>query len=111
MTENNYVIAEGSEGDLYFFLEAKSQHPSCPRIIYDGNDHAILIRNPEQKIILDYINPEVRDKLRKAQEVIVVETILDNIKESYFAGMTIVENIPVDWTKIGLKKWEDVALQ
>ena len=68
ITEKNFLIAEGAEGDIYFFVEAKHQHPSAPKIIYDGRDHAVFIRNPEQKIILDYINPEVRDKLRKAKE-------------------------------------------
>lgn len=71
----------------------------------------VFIRNPEQKIILDYINPEVRDKLRKAKEVVMVETLLDNIKESYYVNMNIVDNIPIDWSKIGLKSWEEASLK
>ena len=51
ITEKNFLIAEGAEGDIYFFVEAKHQHPSAPKIIYDGRDHAVFIRNPEQKII------------------------------------------------------------
>ncbi len=111
ITEKNFLIAEGAEGDIYFFVEAKHQHPSAPKIIYDGRDHAVFIRNPEQKIILDYINPEVRDKLRKAKEVVMVETLLDNIKESYYVNMNIVDNIPIDWSKIGLKSWEVASLK
>lgn len=61
------------------------------------------MRNNEQKIILDYIHPDVRDKLRKARQVVIVETILENIKDSYVADMQMVEDIPVDWGKIGLK--------
>lgn len=57
ITEKNFLIAEGAEGDS-IFCRAKHQHPSAPKIIYDGRDHAVFIRNPEQKIILDYINPE-----------------------------------------------------
>lgn len=109
-TENNFIIAEGSGGELYFFLEAKSLRPSSPKIIYDGRDHAIFIRSPEEKIILDYINPDVRDKLRKSREIVMVETLLDNIKESYYVGMQMVDNIPVNWSKIGLKSWEELAL-
>ena len=59
---------------------------------------------------MDYINPEVRDKLRKSKEVIIVETILENIKECYIADMQMVDNIPLDWSKIGLSTWEKVAL-
>lgn len=111
MTENKFVIAEGDEGDLYIFLQAKKEHPDEPRVIYDGYDHAIFMRRPEERIILDYIHPEVRDQLRKARRVVMVETILENIKESYYADMQVVDKIPVDWSKIGLKTWEEIVLK
>ena len=60
--------------------------------------------------ILDYINPEIRNELRKSQRIIMVETILENIKESYYVDMQIVDKIPVDWSQIGLKTWDEVAL-
>ncbi len=110
-TEKSFMIAEGEGGELYFYLKAKHDNPTAPRIIYDGKEHAIFLRNAEQKIILDYINPEVRDKLRKSREVIIVETILENIKDCYIADMQMVDNIPVDWSKIGLSTWEEVSLQ
>ena len=109
-TENDFVIAEGAEGELYIYISAKAATPSNPQIIYDGCDHAIFMRTPEERIILDYINPQVRDKLRKAPAVVVVETILENIKDCYIANMKMVDKIPVDWGKIGLKSWEEVAL-
>ena len=110
-TENKFVIAAGDEGDLYIFLQAKKEHPDEPRVIYDGYDHAIFMRRPEERIILDYIHPEVRDQLRKARRVVMVETILENIKESYYADMQVVDKIPVDWSKIGLKTWEEIVLK
>lgn len=109
-TEDNFLIAEGSRGELYFLLRPKKDEPCRPYIVYDGFDHAVFVRNSEQKIILDYINPEVRDKLRKSREVFVIESIQDNIKEVYPARMQMVEKIPVDWNKIGLKTWEEAAL-
>ena len=111
VTEDNFMIAEGSEGELYVYLSAKKAQPETPRIVYDGHDHAIFLRSPKQKIILDYINPEVRDKLRKAPEVIVVETILENIKDCYVAKMNMVDRIPVDWSQLGLSNWEDAVLK
>ncbi len=110
-TENDFVIAEGAEGELYIYISAKAAVPSDPKIIYDGRDHAIFMRTPKEKIILDYINPQVRDKLRKAPAVVVVETILENIKDCYIVNMCMVDKIPVDWDKIGLHSWEDVALR
>ncbi len=110
-TENNFVIAEGEAGDLYFFISAKNAHPQSPRIVYDGKEHAVFWRSSAQHIILDYINPEIREKLRKSHEVIVVETLCDNIKESYYVPMQIVDDIPVDWSKMGLSSWEEQALK
>jgi len=109
-TEKKFVVASDENNDLYIFIEAKKNHPDNPRIIYDGYDHAVFLRTPEEKIILDYINPEVRNELRKSQRIIMVETILENIKESYYVDMQIVDKIPVDWTKIGLKTWDEIAL-
>lgn len=108
---NKFVVAEGEEGEIYIFIDAQKDVPEKPRVIYDGKDHAIFIRSPEEKIILDYIHPEVRDKLRKSVGVIMVETILENIKDSYVAEMQIVDNLPVDWKKIGLKTWEEALLK
>lgn len=108
-TEKQYFVAENTSGDLYIYIEAKKDTPIHPKIIYDGFDHALFVRNDNQKIILDYINPDVRDKLRKAIQVIVVETVLENIKDAYVADMNIVDKIPVDWKQIGLKTWEEVA--
>ena len=109
-TEKKFVIAEGEEGDIYVFLQAKKEHPDEPRIIYDGLDHAVFLRRPDERIILDYIHPEVREQLRHVRRVVMVETILENIKESYYADMQMVEKIPVDWSKIGLKTWEEISL-
>lgn len=108
-TEKQYFVAENTVGELYVYIGAKKDLPNHPQIIYDGYDHALFLRNDEQKIILDYINPEVRDKLRKAQAVIVVETVMENIKDAYIADINIVDKIPVDWSQIGLKTWEEAA--
>lgn len=111
VTENGFCIAEGEEGELYIFLKAKKDDPQSPKIIYDGRDHAIFMRNEDQKIILDYIHPDIRDKLRKAEKVVIVETLLENIKDSYIVDLQMVSNIPVDWSQMGLKSWEEAALQ
>ena len=108
-TEKKFVVAEGDDGDLYIFISAKPKEPYMPQIIYDGKDHAIFLRNDEQKVILDYIHPDVRKKLTQVKEVVIVETLLDNIKDSYFADMKIVDEIPLDWKLIGLKNWHEVT--
>lgn len=109
--EGKYIVAENEDGELYIYINAKNEKPNAPYLIYDGGDHAILARNTNQNIILDYINPDVRDKLRKATTVIVVETLLENIKDAYFADMNIVPKIPLDLKSLGLKTWEEVYLK
>lgn len=110
-TEKKFMIAEGEEGEIYFFIEAKKDQPETPKIIYDGKDHALFKRNLEQNIILDYIHPSIREQLRKVNEVVIVEMILENVKDSYIVRLQHVDNIPLDWNKIGLKTWEDAALE
>lgn len=109
--EGSYIIAEGDDGNLYILISAKKDAPEAPSIIYDGGDHALFIRNGEQKIVLDYINPDVREKLRHTEEVVVVETADDQIKDSYAATVQFMEKLPVDWTVIGLTTWEKAALK
>ena len=108
---HKFFVAEGEEGEIYIFLDASKDKPENPRIVYDGKDHAVFFRTPDDKVVLDYIHPEVRDKLRHASDVVIVETILENIKDCYIANMKMVDKIPVDWGKIGLKSWEEVALK
>lgn len=110
-TEGNYIVAESEEGELYIYISAKKGKPEHPHILYDGRDHAVLERNDQQAVVLDYINPDVRDKLRKSKEVIVVETLLDNIKDAYIADMNMVTNMPKDLEKLGLKTWEELSLK
>lgn len=110
-TEKKFMIAEGEEGEMYFFIEAKKNQPQSPRIIYDGKDHALFKRNEDQNIILDYIHPSVREQLRKVNEVVIVEMVLENIKESYIVRLQHVDNIPLDWSKAGLKNWEEAAIE
>lgn len=105
-TEKKFVVAEGDSGELYIFMGAKQDKPSTPQIIYDGGDHAVFVRNCDQKIILDYIHPDIRQKLKEAKEVVIVETLLDNIRDSYFVRMKMVDKIPVDWGLIGLTTWD-----
>mgnify|MGYP006916038488 CR=1 FL=1 len=109
-TEDNYIVAENEEGELYIYISAKSSSPINPHIIYDGRDHALLVKNPALTVILDYINPDVRDKMRKTKQLVIVETIMENIKDAYFADMQIVDKLPLNIKDAGLRTWEEVAL-
>ncbi|MDR1694225.1 MAG: hypothetical protein LBR70_03415 [Lactobacillaceae bacterium] len=95
---NNFMIAEGSKGQLYVFMEAKGENLEAPHIVYDGKEHAILFMNESSGVILDYINPEVRKKLANSREVVVVETILEDVKKTYYASMKFVKELDFDFS-------------
>ncbi|MDR1581236.1 MAG: hypothetical protein LBS35_12845, partial [Synergistaceae bacterium] len=44
-----------------------------PTIIYDGGPHAILYRNKEQTVLLDYLDEQAREPLTKIKQVLVAE--------------------------------------
>lgn len=107
--EGAYLIAEGSGGELYFFIDAKRETPMTPKIVYDGSEHALFYRNDEQKIIFDFINPDIRARLQKTYSVMVVESILENITESYRVDLEHVAKLPVDLSQYELKTWEETS--
>ena len=67
-----------------------------PEIVYDGKEHAILYRNAEESLLLDYIPESQRNDLTKLSEILVVEYDVNKkeIANEYMAKMTIVKNIP-----------------
>ena len=87
----------------------KRTTPRFRKLFMTGGIMPFSCAMPGRKLSLT-IHPEIRDKLRKAFQVMVVETILDNIKETYPVEMEIVDNIPLDWNKAGLGTWEEVFL-
>jgi hypothetical protein len=50
-----------------------SEPPQDAQVIYDGGEHAILYRRPDEAIILDYIPEAWRDKVLASDIIIVTE--------------------------------------
>lgn len=97
---NNFMIAEGPRGELYVFMEAKDKDLESPHIIYDGKDHAVLFMNEADGVILDDIHPDIRKKLANSREVRIVETILEDVRHTYFADLKLVKQLDFDFTKL-----------
>lgn len=99
LQEKSYVIAEDPDGRLYFYIATKEEEPQKypdPKIVYDGKDHAILQRKPAQDIVLDFINEDFRDVLKKSYSVMVVESLMDNITAAYHATLEHVPQLPIE---------------
>jgi len=107
VTAGFYIIKQDEYGNILVFIPAPEGEKNKPVIIYDGKEHALLVRNPEQNIILDYINPDIRAELSGTKEAIVVEVEGESVTDSYELDVRHVEEIPVQWENYGLGKWED----
>ncbi len=102
-----YLIIVNDKGEKCIFLtpkEISKLKPIKPEIVYDGGDHAILYRNTQETIILDYIPQPQRD-INKLSEILVVEYDVKNkvIVNEYMAKITSTKTIP-DISKILEKK-------
>jgi hypothetical protein len=61
--ENTYDILQNKTGDIMFSVLERETEPDSPELVYDGGQHALLNRNSGHAVILDYINPNVRQPL------------------------------------------------
>lgn len=93
--EKKYDILKNSSGDLLFIIKARLTNEEKPLICYNGGEHAVFYRNKENTIVLDYINPNVRQNLEKAFKVLVVEAQGSAIIREYFTDIKFVEDLPL----------------
>ena len=70
---HKFFVAEGEEGEIYIFLDASKDKPENPRIVYDGKDHALLMRDKHYIVILDYLNSEIQEMLQTANKAFITE--------------------------------------
>jgi hypothetical protein len=62
------------KGDALLILEARSNPPSAmPHIIYNKKDKAMLVRNPNNQILLTEMPKEVLKKIAKSKFISVGE--------------------------------------
>ncbi|MCR5506341.1 MAG: hypothetical protein K6F04_00655 [bacterium] len=97
--EKLYIIMVNQNNEKCILLTPKTiskLSPINPEIIYDGKEHALLYRNSQETILLDYIPESQRNDLAKLNEILIVEYDV-NTKvpaNEYMAKMTIVNKIP-----------------
>ena len=96
-----YLVQPTTDGKLVFELPSIVGEPSDACIFYDGNEHALLYRNEANGIILDYINPEVRDSLKNSKLALIIELNTEDgeVKRSYPVVVKLVEKINVQFAK------------
>ena len=93
--EKKFDILRNPAGELLIVIRARIDSEEKPTIIYDGGEHALLYRNNNNTIVLDYIHPMVRVNLSKVSSVLVVEAQGNAIIREYFASVKQMAKIPL----------------
>lgn len=93
--ESRYDILKNAAGELLIVIKARLTSEEKPTIIYDGGEHALLYRNEENTIVLDFINPAIRGNFERASRVLVVEAQGASIIREYFSMVKLVKKVPL----------------
>ena len=93
-----YTILQNPEGEICILLKPLNRYEgevSNPEIIYDGADNAILYRNKEGVILLDYIPKDWQAKIFQKDSILVVEYDLakNEVVNEYFVKIIKVKNL------------------
>ena len=95
--QKNFHIVKNND-QLFIIISLYQGNPNNSEIIYDGQEHAILYRDEQTSILLDYINPTVRDDLLNTQIATIIETTEKNNKIisvlEYQVKIHIVNKLP-----------------
>ncbi|SRR5579859_1201896 len=98
--ERRYKVLLGPEGEVLFDIAAPRggpAEPMAPLLIYAGGEHALLRRNAEDDLVLDWLHPDVRPRLKASKTVIVVEHPVDGAAGAwteYRAPVALVAALP-----------------
>ena len=96
--EKQFIASIEADGSIAILIKEKKGEPSNPKILYDGKDHALLVRNTESAVVLDYLNDELKPLLVSGVQVDVVEMKLpdlENVVRSYTAPVTRMAKLPI----------------
>lgn len=93
--EGFYDILQNGAGDLLISIRARAGEPNNPRIVYDGGKHALLYRKQGFSITLDFIHPDARAPLARAESVLIVEFEGDEVMCEYEVPVRFVKKLPL----------------
>ncbi|MBP3616099.1 MAG: hypothetical protein IKP65_05055 [Alphaproteobacteria bacterium] len=107
--EKLYLIITNKNNEKCLFLTPQTISkllPIKPEILYDGGEHAILYRNTQETIILDYLPSSQREDLKTLSEILTVEYDVNTktIVNEYISKVTIVNKIPDISNDLEIKK-------
>lgn len=88
-------LTENADLVIVIPLVAQTQADQ-PKILYDGKEHALFYRRPDDVIILDYLNEIARAAMMQSSRILIFE--IDEKKQTivsdYFASVIITDKLP-----------------
>ena len=93
--EKKFDVLCNPAGNLLIIIRARIDSEEKPVIVYDGGEHALLYRNNENLIVLDYLHPMIRTSLYNAASVLIVEAQGSAIVREYFATIKQSSKVPL----------------
>ena len=93
----NYTTFVTEKGDLVIVLPlVEDAEPLNSKVLYDGKEHALLYRTPNEVIILDYLNEVAQAIMKQAGQVLIFEVDLNqqDIIRDYFSSVILTEELP-----------------
>ena len=94
--EDAFVALPTTEDELIFAIAVRENEPNQPKLLYDGDEHALLIRSKEDAVILDYLNSEVQKILQHSFKIYVAEIDYKEKKmmRDYMVPIHLVDSYP-----------------
>ena len=96
--EDAYVALPTTEDEVVFAISVKENEPEDPQLMYDNDEHALVIRKNISVVILDYLNTEIQSMLQNSKKVYIAEIDYKEkrLKRDYEVPIALVEEYPID---------------
>lgn len=116
--EKDYEVVRTEEKVLVFAIEKKAGLPKGAQLLYDGAEHALLLRNLEEDfkvapalksgrknlieqnvksaVIIDFLPQEIREELKASKYAIIIEVNKEknHVARTYQAPLILVSEVP-----------------
>lgn len=93
--EGYYDIVRNKDGELLVCIRARKGKPDHPRFFYDGNDTALLLRDPKRSILLEYLSPMAYRALQREEKILIAEILDNELEHEYYAPVSKVRKLPI----------------
>jgi hypothetical protein len=104
--ENFYEAFLNDDDEIMFAIASRESEPEKPQLIYDGGEHAILYRNKGNTIVMDFLHPDIRPYLSKAQTILISEVNETEVVREYEVFKKQVKNIPLSENSVKAPNFE-----